>query len=272
MPESVTDRPTKSHEYLFLFSKSARYYYDAEAIAEEAEKGSAGSNFTTGKTGVHGLGRASTVERVEDGKRNKRTVWSVPTVPFAGAHFAVYPPELIRPCIRAGSRPIGKRCDCEEVISTPRGNGATNDPTMLVGRAGMNRHRRADEGRRAITRRVQRGHAMQIRASEHRAQMESEAGPAFEHYVRLDRSGARPLPQHLIDAWTERGWLTAVPPCTHPNEPADIVLDPFSGSGTTGAVATFEGRRYVGIDLNREYLDLSLQTRFQQPALPWGAA
>ena len=157
MPESVTDRPTKSHEYLFLFSKSPNYFYDADAISEDAGKGAAGSSFTAGKTGIHGLGRASEAHRVEDGKRNKRTVWTVPTVPFPGSHFAVYPPDLIRPCIRAGS------------------------------------------------------------------------------------------------------------------EPGDIVLDPFSGSGTTGAVATFEGRKYIGIDLNRDYLRMSLETRFLQPSLPWEA-
>lgn len=56
------------------------------------------------------------------------------------------------------------------------------------------------------------------------------------------------------------------------SRPGDTVLDPFSGSGTTGQVATFEGRKYVGIDLNREYLDLSLRTRFAQPVLPWGGA
>lgn len=178
MPESVTDRPTKSHEYLFLFSKNPNYYYDAEAIAEDAVKGDAGSRFDLGKTGDHQMQRAQKGIRFggakygedetaqsrtksgnvyePDGKRNKRTVWTVPTVPFPGSHFAVYPPDLIRPCIRAGS------------------------------------------------------------------------------------------------------------------EPGDIVLDPFSGSGTTGAVATFEGRRYVGIDLNSEYLEMSLKTRFQQPTLPWG--
>lgn len=177
MPESVTDRPTKSHEYLFLFSKKPSYYYDADAIAEDATKGDAGSRFDLGKTGEHQLSRAqkgirfggkkygddtSAESRTKsgnvyepDGKRNKRTVWTVPTVPFPGSHFAVYPPDLIRPCILAGS------------------------------------------------------------------------------------------------------------------QPGDVVLDPFSGSGTTGQVATFEGRKYVGIDLNREYLDLSLRTRFQQPTLPW---
>lgn len=175
MPESVTDRPTKAHEYLFLFAKQPKYYYDSTAIAEDATKGDAGSRLDTGKTATHQLDRAQKGPRfggskygddetaqsrtksgnvyVSDGTRNKRTVWTVATQPFGGAHFAVYPPELIRPCILAGSR-----------------------------------------------------------------------------------SG-------------------------------DTVLDPFSGSGTTGMVATQEGRRYVGIDLNRDYLDLSLRTRFAAPVL-----
>jgi DNA modification methylase len=157
MPESVTDRPTKAHEYVFLFAKSPKYYYDAAAIAEAESKGSAGSSFAAGKTAVHQLDRASKKPRVDDGKRNKRTVWDISTVPFPGAHFAAYPPELIRPCILAGSAP------------------------------------------------------------------------------------------------------------------GDTVLDPFSGSGTTGMVATQEGRKYIGIDLNRDYLDLSLRTRFAQPVLNIGA-
>jgi hypothetical protein len=175
MPESVTDRPTKAHEYLFLFAKQPKYYYDAEAISEPVVKGDAGSRFDTGKTATHQLDRAQKGPRfggtkygddssdqsrtksgnvyVSDGTRNKRTVWTVPTAPFPGSHFAVYPPELIRPCILAGSA---------------------------------------------------------------------------------------------------RG---------------DTVLDPFSGSGTTGMVATQEGRRYVGIDVKSDYLDMSLRTRFASPTL-----
>lgn len=158
MPESVTDRPTKAHEYLFLFAKSPRYYYDAHAIREPHEHPEMTHiNRARPNRGFTGHADVTRAGNHPDG-RNKRTVWTVPTVPFPGSHFAVYPPELIRPCIRAGS------------------------------------------------------------------------------------------------------------------EPGDVVLDPFSGSGTTGAVATFEGRRYVGIDLNRDYLDLSLRTRFAQPVLPWGGA
>jgi site-specific DNA-methyltransferase (adenine-specific) len=74
MPESVKDRPTRSHEYLFMFSKSERYYYDREAV-------------------------------LEANGRNRRTVWDIHTQPFAGAHFATFPTKLIEPCIRASTHP-----------------------------------------------------------------------------------------------------------------------------------------------------------------------
>ena len=105
MPESVRDRCTKAHEYIFLMSKSERYFFDSEAMREDAVKGAAGSSFNTGKTAEHQLGRSSDAERVDDGKRNRRSVWSVATRPYKGAHFATFPPALIEPCILAGSRP-----------------------------------------------------------------------------------------------------------------------------------------------------------------------
>ncbi len=105
MPESVRDRCTKAHEYSFLLSKSERYYFDSEAMREEAVKGASGSSFNKGKTAEHQLGRSSDAERTEDGKRNRRSVWSVATRPYKGAHFATFPPALIEPCILAGSRP-----------------------------------------------------------------------------------------------------------------------------------------------------------------------
>jgi site-specific DNA-methyltransferase (adenine-specific) len=106
MPESVRDRCTKAHEYIFLLSKSPRYYFDGEAVKEDAVKGAAGSKFNSGKSAEHQLGRSSDRERVEDGKRNRRSVWSVSTKPFKGAHFATFPPDLIEPCILAGC-PVG---------------------------------------------------------------------------------------------------------------------------------------------------------------------
>jgi len=103
MPESVQDRCTKAHEYIFLLSKSARYFYDIDAMREDAIKGAAGSSFNKGKTASHQLGRSSDAERVDDGKRNRRSVWTVTTKPYSGAHFATFPPDLIEPCILAGS-------------------------------------------------------------------------------------------------------------------------------------------------------------------------
>lgn len=102
MPESVRDRCTKAHEYLFLLSKSARYYFDSAAMQEPAAKGAAGSTFNKGKTATHQLGRSSEKERTESATRNRRSVWSVSTKPFRGAHFATFPPDLIEPCVLAG--------------------------------------------------------------------------------------------------------------------------------------------------------------------------
>jgi len=180
MPESVRDRCTKSHEYLFLLSKSERYFYDAETIKEKATfngpnapdaikspygqgftraNGSwKGSEFHTGKTGIHQLGRSQKIRGVivsEDrkelrsdiesrhrsaipggqsmqespnGYRNKRSVWSVSTCPFSEAHFATFPPDLIKPCILAGSRPG------DIVIDPFMGSGTTAIVAKNLGR------------------------------------------------------------------------------------------------------------------------------------------
>ena len=124
MPESVKDRCTKAHEYVFLLSKSPRYYFDVEAIKEPAVKGAAGSTFHAGKTGAHQMGRASTAERSEDGTRNRRSVWTVTTKPFKGAHFATFPPDLIEPCVLAGA-PVGG------VVLDPFGGSGTTAGVAL---------------------------------------------------------------------------------------------------------------------------------------------
>jgi len=106
MPESMTDRCTKAHEYIFLFSKSPKYYFDNEAIKENSltkdarrPYGSKGAN-SLDPRGRQGSGIIR--ENVDIGKRNRRSVWTVTTKPFKGAHFATYPPDLIEPCILAG--------------------------------------------------------------------------------------------------------------------------------------------------------------------------
>ena len=109
MPESVTDRCTKAHEYLFLLTKSARYYYDAAAIAEPSMNlGATVIRFGGSKYGDSDDPKHATKSGnlyTDSGTRNRRSVWTIATKPFAGAHFAVMPMALAEPCILAGSKP-----------------------------------------------------------------------------------------------------------------------------------------------------------------------
>jgi len=103
MPESVTDRCTKSHEYVFLLSKSRQYFYDYEAIKEPSTGKSGTWSEKTHKARIgHGSFNKEYVPS-DDGLRNKRDVWNVALQPFKGAHFAVMPAALVEPCILAGS-------------------------------------------------------------------------------------------------------------------------------------------------------------------------
>lgn len=105
MPESVTDRPTRSHEYVFLLAKSQTYYYDQDAIAEEAAWERWGDQSTRKRNpGTLSWMPDRTKEELQQHtKRNKRSVWTIATQPYAGAHFAVFPTKLVEPCILAGS-------------------------------------------------------------------------------------------------------------------------------------------------------------------------
>jgi DNA modification methylase len=110
MPESVRDRCTKAHEYIFLLSKSERYFFDSEAMKEPAVSEKPAGNKTHKYVGT-GDPKNATKEGlvklagVEWETRNRRSVWTVATKPYKGAHFATFPPALIEPCILAGSRP-----------------------------------------------------------------------------------------------------------------------------------------------------------------------
>jgi DNA modification methylase len=112
MPESVTDRPTKAHEYIFLLSKSQKYYYDNEAIKESSKENYGTRNRSNGKYHKEGFGlQPHTGLERNYTKANKRTVWTVSTKPYKGAHFATFPPDLIKPCILAGAPPRGTVLD-----------------------------------------------------------------------------------------------------------------------------------------------------------------
>ena len=134
MPESVRDRCTKAHEYVFLMSKSERYFFDSEAMKEPAVSTAPSGNGFAGRQGGServGLlsGGAGTDERWQPGgTRNRRSVWTVATRPYKGAHFATFPPALIEPCILAGSRP-------GDIVLDPfMGSGTTASVALQHGR------------------------------------------------------------------------------------------------------------------------------------------
>jgi DNA modification methylase len=130
MPESVQDRCTKAHEYIFLMSKSKHYYFDNESIKEDAHttdesnrnRDESRLNNTPGRTRMSGL----TTNHYE--KKNKRSVWTVSTKPYSGAHFAVFPSDLIEPCILAGA-PVGGI-----VLDPFMGSGTTAQVAQNLGR------------------------------------------------------------------------------------------------------------------------------------------
>jgi DNA modification methylase len=209
MPESVRDRCTKAHEYVFLLTKSARYFYDAEAVSEPVvREWDASNGGSLSPTGVHKANgkmreRGGTYPACT-GTRNRRSVWTITPKPYRGAHFAVMPPDLAELCILAGTSKRGCCPACgkpwERVVdkANPKGRrdrGGPNDGPRDAGIAGTREY-------------------------------------------------------------TTVGWQpgckcsAGLPvPCT--------VLDPFGGSGTTGYIASRNGRRAVMIELNPKYAKLA---------------
>ena len=144
MPESVKDRPTSAHEKIYLFSKNKKYYYDADAIREKAKtKPTIRNKSAEGYQADYAKGkRFSEGERTYgNGYANKRNVWTVTTKPFKGAHFAVFPPDLIEPCIKAGSSEHGCCSECgnpyerdTKVVSVPQRTTRDNMVGVIPGR------------------------------------------------------------------------------------------------------------------------------------------
>ena len=226
MPESVRDRCTKAHEYVFLLTKSERYYYDAEAVKEafaDERQGNPG-NYKNGYSGGAGRNNGDTNGRAwnEDGKatgRNRRSVWTVTTKPYSGAHFAVMPAALVEPCIKAG---------CPEQCCPVCG-------------AGYERIVEQKKGDTEASDRPKRTAGMSSKTST----------------LSLSGNGSK--------EWAERGgkrltlgWQPACD-CAASGTIPGTVLDPFAGSGTTLAVAAELGRNGIGCELNPEYIELANQ-------------
>jgi DNA modification methylase len=221
MPESVTDRPTKAHEYVFMFAKNERYFYDAEAIKEDCVNGDPAS--PRGSNGVLRMKNAGRRKQDELGKntytgfndrhqpllkRNKRSVWSIPTQPFPEAHFAVYPEALVEPMILAGSSPKAcPKCGAPWVRIVEKQKAEVVNPRPF-GKAGN----------------ADRNDTLRI----------------YEESVRV-----------------AMGWRPSCSCSSNDGSGKCIILDPFSGSGTTGVVALRHGRDYIGIELNPKYVEMS---------------
>lgn len=258
MPESVTDRPTKAHEYIFLLTKKPHYFYDAEAIKEPCSESTharvsqnlaeqvgnhrangggktngpmkaviAGSSRKLGERGTDGKrnGSYETAMVLEVGSRNKRSVWTMGSALYSEAHFATFPPNLIKPCILAGTSARGCCAACgapyERILEKVKGTPASFHGSSFT------------------------------------------KGKTLDAQEQLSAvgTGERTLETKTVgwEAACECEAATDVVPCT--------VLDPFGGSGTTGMVAVELGRRAILIELNPAYVDLARKRTDVPPGL-----
>ncbi len=217
MPESVTDRPTKAHEYVFLLTKSARYFYDADAVAT-VERWGQWTERVGEPTSAVSIAGASWCGTNPAGA-NRRTVWTITTKPYAEAHFATFPPELPEICIKAGTSEQGCCAEC----------GAPWE--RVVERQSL----REVLGERDTTAENVTG----------RDRAGISDGMSFSNSHDGPRS-----PRVTTTGWCHTCDHEDEPvPCT--------VLDPFAGSGTTLMVALRLGRDAIGIELNPEYVRMA---------------
>lgn len=238
MPESVTNRCTKAHEYLFLLTKiGIGYYYDADAIKERGvggESAKASAKFQTetitnvfGASGNQGKGKP--IDRPTTS--NKRSVWTVASESFEGAHFAAFPTKLITPCVLAGTSQYGCCAECGAPWErmTEKVKLKRQRPNKFTKRAPVVRKDAAEDVP---------GNPM-YRGGSHNSGLAAIATCANDVAgVETVTTGWKPTCECGIED---------VVPAT--------VLDPFMGSGTTAVVCVRTGRRAVGIDLSAKYID-----------------
>ena len=228
MPESVTDRPTSAHEKVFLLSKRAKYFYDADAVRVSYNPDSL-SRYNSPIQGTQAGARQPNGEfkpinvdmKPNPAGANLRNVWSIATHAFPGAHFATFPPALVEPCIKAGTSAKGVCGECGAPLV--RTVAKRKPPESLFGVArdadGMVRYNRSGGVKRTSGSKLQRF---------------------------LDDNPP-----------TTTGWQ---PTCEHAAEVRQAtVLDPFAGSGTVGLVADRLGRDAILIELNPEYAAMAEQ-------------
>lgn len=246
MPESVTDRCTKAHEYIFLMSKSARYYYDAEAIKEEElHPGASAKQITYQQSKRNADGTKSYRKgNISDsigtwsghgqyvGGRNKRSVWEIATAPFSEAHFATFPPALIEPCIKAGTSEKGCCAKCGAPWVRQVGKHEIDD-----------------------TRPLARQNIYEPEVTKFGQGRNAKGSTTWGHYLK---------PKPML------GWSPSCS-CEASVVPA-TVLDCFGGAGTTGLVADRLQRNAVLIELNPEYAEMAKRRVIDDaPLFAWAA-
>jgi DNA modification methylase len=250
MPESVRDRPTKAHEYLFLLAKSESYFFDQEAVREPAaypngpnapdkiaspygqgftrraqprpsgwaDSSEARSGLPAGRYGMPD-GEVSRRDGTPDPHtgRNVRTVWTIPTAPFPEAHFATFPTALVEPCVKAGTSEKGCCPEC----GTP------------------------------WRRRVERERVEYDGDWREEARRKDQPLEVVPHHLPGGHTGLKTGLRSVLSERWELG-------CPHGLEPTPcLVLDPFAGAGTAGMVTLRLGRRFLGVDLSEEYVEMA---------------
>jgi DNA modification methylase len=243
MPESVRDRPTKAHEYLFLLTKNARYYWDADAVREEGKSESEARYANGYKSFGAGQFEGSPADRRTAKEipaeklahltgRNIRSVWTIATHAYPGSHFATFPPALVEPCIKAGTSEKGACPACGapwvRVVEQQTRNGSW--------------HQHEND---AVT-----------------GNQKPSGQKLWDAYQPPKQLGWQPScacdgtfvdEPYTLDE-PERTWKRFVPGPDGVGDPVPcVVLDPFFGAGTVGLVADRLGRDAIGIELNPDY-------------------
>lgn len=229
MPESATDRMTVAHEQVFMVTKRARYFWDGMAVREKNTEGTI-KRLASGPVQSSGEGHKTTAIGRWGGKedyseangRTGRTVWTIPTENYSGAHFATFPKKLCRIPILGGTSQRGAcgACGGQWVRTVEKSGGVDRGRPHSPKSAIAKNHNAGGQG--------------------------SDSG-------FLSRPGWREDPPYQTKT---TGWQPSCD-CNTDIVPA-IVLDPFAGSGTVGQVAHEAGRRFIGLDLSIEYLKLAM--------------
>jgi len=279
MPESVRDRPTTSHEYIFLLAKSRKYYYDQDAIREPHKSETLGRYkyefWPEGTKEAEGAGRLDSAPNTGGMKslhplgRNKRTVWAIPTRPYHGAHYAVFPPDLVEPMILAGTSAKGCCPKCgapwERIVTKgePIQQHWAPGTQKKIGKA------QGKHGKSSImeTGFVRPGTTVGWRPTCKCSGLTLIKDPPRPPYT--DDPYEETVHTQRMNKWLElwEGFNGDGLHSLYEAEPKDpcIVLDPFAGSGTVGEVAVKHNRRAILIELSETYCRENIIPRLEKP-------